>query len=454
MSKKNKKKNTQTKAKVNSNTNETNTNSNNDTNKQIKNSEDNSTKNKSIGKKILKCVGLVIAALVLVFAIFLGWLTATEYKPADVEKVEVDSTYGSQHLLTEGDEFTIMTWNIGYGCLGDNADFFMDGGKGVMTATRERRDVNIAGLKGTIVAHEPDVIFFQEIDRDSRRSYNKDELIELSVGLSELIDQKQPESDLLDLEEFSAAKGADVNIDVVNGDDEASGDEMLGNGYTTSFAYNYKANYVPYPIPDCMGKVNSGISTFSKFDVTDAERISLPCPFSWPIRTINLKRCLLVNRIPVVNSDEKETGKELVLVNLHLEAYDDGEGKKAQTEQLRAFLQSEYDKGNYVIAGGDFNQTFSTVDDSMYPEQDGKWHAGEIDTSVFGNNFQFEMDNSKPTCRSLDQPYKVEDKDSFQYYMIDGFIVSDNIEVSETKTIGTLFAPSDHNPVEMRVKLK
>ena len=314
--------------------------------------------------------------------------------------------------------------------------------------------MNIAGLKGTIVSKEPDIIFFQEVDRDSKRSYNKDELLELSVGLSELLDQNNANDILNDLEEYSATKGTDVNIEIVGGDNKSGDSDKLGNGYSTSFAYNYKAEYVPYPIPQCLGKVNSGIATFSKFNVEDAERISLPCPFKWPVKTINLKRCLLVNRIPVVDEDEKETGKELVLVNLHLEAYDGGENKAAQTEQLREFLQSEYDKGNYVIAGGDFNQAFSNVDLSMYPEKEGNWHCGLIETSDFGNNFQCEMDNSKPTCRLLDQPYQGADKDSFQYYMIDGFIVSDNIEVSETKTIGTFFAPSDHNPVLMNVKLK
>ena len=405
-------------------------------------------------KKVLKWIGIFVGAILLVGIIFLIWLTAVEYKPADTEKVEVDSTYGSQKLLYEGDEFSLMTWNIGYGCLGDNADFFLDGGKGVMTATQERREVNIAGLKGTIVSKEPDIIFFQEVDRDSKRSYNKDELLELSVGLSELLDQNNANDILNDLEEYSATKGTDVNIEIVGGDNKSGDSDKLGNGYSTSFAYNYKAEYVPYPIPQCLGKVNSGIATFSKFNVEDAERISLPCPFKWPVKTINLKRCLLVNRIPVVDEDEKETGKELVLVNLHLEAYDGGENKAAQTEQLREFLQSEYDKGNYVIAGGDFNQAFSNVDLSMYPEKEGNWHCGLIETSDFGNNFQCEMDNSKPTCRLLDQPYQGADKDSFQYYMIDGFIVSDNIEVGETKTIGTFFAPSDHNPVLMNVKLK
>ena len=88
-----------------------------------------------------------------------------------------------------------------------------------------------------------------------------------------------------------------------------------------------------------------------------AQRQSLPVPFKWPIRVANLKRCLLVERFTVADS-----GRELVLINLHLEAYDDGEGKAAQTKMLREFLQAEYEKGNYVIAGGDFNQTFPGPD--------------------------------------------------------------------------------------------
>lgn len=99
--------------------------------------------------------------------------------------------------------------------------------------------------------------------------------------------------------------------------------------------------------------VNSGLLTTTVYDIDSAERISLPCPFNWPVSTANLKRCLLVSYLPISGTSSK-----LVIVNLHLEAYDDGEGKIAQTKQLREFIQSEYEKGNYVIAGGDFNQIF------------------------------------------------------------------------------------------------
>ena len=63
------------------------------------------------------------------------------------------------------------------------------------------------------------------------------------------------------------------------------------------------------------------------------------------------------------------------------------------------------------------------------------------------------MDNSTPTCRSLDRPYDPDDK-SFQYYMIDGFIVSDNVNVEKIQTLDCGFKNSDHNPVFMTFSLR
>ena len=53
----------------------------------------------------------------------------------------------------------------------------------------------------------------------------------------------------------------------------------------------------------------------------------------------NLKRCLLIERLPIENSD-----KELVLINLHLEAYDEGEGKAKQTAIVKSREQIRIEK--------------------------------------------------------------------------------------------------------------
>ena len=153
-----------------------------------------------------------------------------------------------------------------------------------------------------------------------------------------------------------------------------------------------------------------------------------------------------MNRTPIEGSD-----KEFVTINLHLEAYDDGEGTAKQLAQLMDIMKEEYEKGNYVIAGGDFNQTFSTVDLSKYPKLN-DWVCPVINAEDYPN-FSFNMDESTPTCRSLYKTYYDSDKANHQYYMIDGFITSNNIAVKQIETIDLDFKNTDHNPVVMSVSL-
>ena len=352
-------------------------------------------------KTILKILGWILGVLVLVVAVALVVCTIAEYRPADVETVIPEQQ--AEAVLETGKPLTIVSWNCGYGALGDNAEFFMDGGTSVYTADKERVTSNLDGIREKLQALSPDFIILQEVDINSSRSYGIDERTVLR----------------------DAAPGA-----------------------AEAFAYNFNSLYIPYPLPP-IGHVEGGLYTLSAAQPRTAERISLPVPFSWPVRLLNLKRCLLVSRYPV-----KGTDKELVLVNLHLEAYDSGEGKEAQTRQLVTFMQEEYAKGNYVIAGGDFNQRFSNVDQSAYPVYKTTWQPGVINAEDFGSDFSLLMDNSAPTCRSLDRPLAGDSLEDFQFYLIDGFIVSANVTADAVETMDFGFTCSDHNPVRMTFTLE
>lgn len=359
-------------------------------------------------KNVLKVIGACLLIALFAVVTVIGYLTVDEYKPENIEDIEIEGKAGE--AISTGQENIMMSWNIGYGALGDNADFFMDGGKKVYTADENRVMENLSEIAGAIDSVDPDILFLQEVDRSSSRSYLIDEF-------EVLIDK------------------VDSNV----------------ASHQNAFAYNFNVAFVPLPIPP-IGRAHAGIGYLSTYETTSAKRYSLPCPFSWPLRTFNLKRCLEVVRTPVKGSD-----KELVMINLHLEAYDEGEGKIAQTNMLRDIMMEEVAAGNYVIVAGDYNQTFSNVDISAYPLLEGMWQAGTIDTSSFGDEFSFYTDNSVPTCRSLDRALTdAADKDPqhFQYYVIDGFIVSSNVQVNEVKTIDLGFRSSDHNPVIMKFSLK
>lgn len=189
-----------------------------------------------------------------------------------------------RETLDPGQSVSVVTWNAGYGGLSKQADFFMDGGDGVRTVSHDGVLANLAGIEDELAALDSDFIFLQEVDQDSERTYGINERARIATA-------------------FAPA-------------------------YASAYALNYDVAYVPYPLPP-IGAVESGIMTLSRMQPSSAERVQLPCPFSWPVRLGNLKRCLLVERVPVQGGTA-----ELVLVNLHLEAYDDGEGKAAQTAQL------------------------------------------------------------------------------------------------------------------------
>lgn len=343
----------------------------------------------------LKILLGIAAALLLCFALLVFYLTVTEYHPADRQAAE-HLCIREGNTVAAGESMTIYSWNIGYAGLGASTDFFMDGGSHV-NPTSEEVEQNLDAIRSFISAHQADAWLLQEVDVNSARTGYKNEL-------------------------------------------EAIADVCAGS---FALAYNYRCDFVPIPLPP-IGRMESGIATLTAHCVNGTpERIALPCPFSWPVSIANLKRCLLVTRLAVEGSE-----REVVLVNLHLEAYDDGQGKIAQTRLLMEFLQQEYEKGNYVIAGGDFNQVFPGVLE-RYPVSGDVWAPGILAESDLPDGFQYAFDGERASCRLLNHPFN----ENSQLYVIDGFIVSPNVQVDRVETVDLSFANSDHNPVQLQITL-
>lgn len=348
-------------------------------------------------KILLKLLGILVALVLLAAAGLVGYLSLTEYKPAPVKALPVTEAALKEEPAV-GDLLTVVSFNTGYAGLDRTQDFFMDGGKNVRPGSEEEVRGNLSNMLGVLDGLDAQIILLQEVDEDSARSYG--------------INQKE-----------YYRRGLAMNA---------------------AMAYNYQCAFVPFPWPP-IGRVSSGLVTLTELNVQSAERISLPVPFDWPVRAANLKRCLLVERVPV-----KDTDKELVIINLHLEAYDDGEGKLAQTRQLVELLQAEVEAGNYVIAGGDFNQTFPDAPAMPAVEPDG-WQPGLM--AELPEGLRYVYDAATPTCRRLSKPY-TGDRNKTQFYVIDGFILSDNLKVNHVETIDLNFLSSDHNPVLLQLTLQ
>lgn len=355
-------------------------------------------------KNFTKSFLIVILVILLGIAGLLGWLTMTEFSPNPIEPLEPLSNQAAAVLPQEA-SLDLLSWNIGYAGLGAGSDFIMDGGQNVRSADESTVRRYLKEIEAVAKSGEYDLVILQEVDTDSARAFSIDQASRLAFG-------------------------------------------------TSYHALNFSCPFVPNPktlLYDPIGKVNSGLLTSSNYRIDKAERISLPCPFTWPLRIANLKRCLLVSYLPIEGSDA-----QLVLINLHLEAYDDGEGKLAQTKQLQEFIESEYQKGNYVIAGGDFNQVFPRSLERYPNNHPDLWAPGVLEETMLPEEagWMFVSDSKTPTCRLLNQPYDPADTVNTQYYVIDGFIISPNVQLELVETLDLGFENSDHNPVHLRVVLR
>lgn len=346
--------------------------------------------------RILRPFLYILAIGIGIFLLFLGFATIDDYRPDEVTSY-VNS--GTSDELPDTAELDLLIWNIGYGGLDASMDFFYDGGE-KMRPEEEGVLGNMNGISGVLSGFTAcDFVLLQEVDKNSKRSYR--------------------------INEYDLIKD-------------------LFTDYHFSFGKNYNVAFVPIPLKEPMGKVESGLMTLSKYSPSSVERYSFPGNYPWPMKLFMLDRCFLVNRFGTTN------GNELVVVNTHNSAYDDGSLRALQMSYLRTFLLDEYRKGNHVIVGGDWNQTphgfapelpshlFDTVNltyvEADYPAPDWTWA----------------FDPLLPTNRRVSAPY---DRNTSLTTVIDYFLLSPNVLMEEVETIDLDFEFSDHQPVRIRVRL-
>lgn len=343
----------------------------------------------------MRVILYVISTLAILFLLALLVLSIKDYKP---EKTKVINKAENHNPLSQ-DTFKLITWNIGYSGLGKEMSFFYDGGNEVR-ATKERTQENLDKIKYYLKQNQHiDFLLLQEVDKASRRSYYINQLKELRNNLEK------------------------------------------HKGY---FALNYKVPYVPVPLFKSLGKVAGGLATFTAHNPFKIVRHQFPGQYTWPKNLFMLDRCFLVCRYKL------ENGNDLLVINTHNSAYDNGTLKEKEMNALKQFITKEYNAGNYVIVGGDWNQ---------FPPEIGKTEksnqlyniskAKTIAKDFLAEKWQWAYDPKIPTNRSLDKPLNP----WTDMTIIDFFLLSPNIQLIKVKTKDLKFENSDHQPVHLEVVL-
>ena len=364
-------------------------------------------------KRGLKIAGIsvliAVSLVVLILLSYVAYLAVGYYRIADNLSVSVENNKTAE--VTIGEEYTISTYNIGFGAYTQDFDFFMD--SGVMkdgtevTGTRARANSKesveraVSGAIEEILSLQTDFSFFQEVDKSADRSY--------------------------EVNEFEMIKNAFAD-------------------YSSSYSSNMHTGFLCYPLNDPIGQTESGIVTLSKYNISSATRRSFPIDEGFINKFFDLDRCFQINRLKVANSE-----KELVLINLHLSAYDEGGKIRAkQLEMLFELIEKEYEKGNYVICGGDWNHDIADSLTYFESEQKVPLWVQKITDGEVPEHFSFAKTLNAPTCRAAEMAYE---KGVNYTVVIDGFLISDNIELISVENIDTDFEFSDHNPVCMKFVL-
>ena len=168
--------------------------------------------------KIIRPLLYIILTLVGAFLLFLLYATIDDYKP---DEFIVQSIECEPHIISDSLQIELLIWNIGYAGLDASMDFFYDGGE-QMRPSKEGVISNMDGITSTLAPYIGfDFILLQEVDQDSRRSYHLNEFQEIN-------------------DQFK--------------------------GYYSSFGMNYNVGFVPIPVTEPMGKVQSGLMTRNPAD--------------------------------------------------------------------------------------------------------------------------------------------------------------------------------------------
>ena len=324
---------------------------------------------KSIFRVVLRILLLVVGLA----TVFFFWASSPTMDEAEYAKI---ITHNYDTTIDNDSVYSIVTYNIGYlsGMTNNRA----------IAKPKELFDGNLKKVVTEVKKVNPDIIALQEVDYNAARSYE------------------------------------------VNQEEEIA---KLGYNYVAR-GVNWDEHYVPYPYwPPSMhfGKIVSGQSILSKYELKDYQRIVLERVADNPF----YRDALYLDRLVQVTKVALE-GKEVVVINLHLEAFD----KPTRVRQFEYVLSlfNKYMKEYPTILLGDFNSKArdnKAIIQKMF-EMDGVGNAA------------FLTENPENTFDTKDPVERID-------YI---FYTENTIEYVDGSVLSEFGEASDHFPVEMKFRLK
>lgn len=292
---------------------------------------------------VLKLILTVLGSLALAVAVFYAWATAGSYPEANYTAVVNYETEASAPVPSNS--LTLVSYNIGYlsGLTNNQA----------VERSKQLFDDNLSAAIAALQPLNADIIAFQEIDLDSKRSYGVNQVDALASAL-----------------DFP----------------------------TAGLAINWNKNYVPFPywpISAHFGKIVSGQAVLSRHPIVKNQRMVLEKVASRPFfyNAVYLDRLAQVTQLQL-------QGRSIIVINIHLEAFDTPT-RLNQTRAVRELAES-YAQEFPVLVVGDFNSAVNR------PEEGERSIAIMTESELFTSAIPQDQWANQPTFPSEPPEHKLD----------------------------------------------
>ncbi len=340
-------------------------------------------------KKFLTVLGLTILALAIWVAAFLFANHSVNAKSGDVVQRPRDG------LPQAGQTLEVLNWNLGYGGLGAGSDFIADGGTHFLPPSRRDVVQNVAGIEAFLALQTgADVVLIQEIARGSALNY----WIDLKARVDNVFRER-----------------------------------------SSLYFSDFKTRLAPWPL-----HIQNGQVIYSRRAVESADLVALLAEDNG-IAGVRRRYASTVARIPIEGA---EAGWTVAVV--HLAAFDeDAAVRTRQLHELLAWAEGEYQRGQHVVLGGDWNFQIAETDFPHTTTEEFLFWLFPFPQDALPEGWRIAADANIPSVRTNERPFVPGENYTT---VIDGFIVSPNVAVGEVGGFDLGFAHSDHQPVLARFR--
>lgn len=285
---------------------------------------------------------------------------------------------------------TLLQWNVGYAGLGKDADFKADGGKRILPPSKQSVDRNLGGITNRLKSLEADIYLFQELARPGMLTYGRDVVAQVGAAL--------PGTLMM----FSA--------DIDHG----------------------------------LPRLKHGLGVASRVGLEGQKLVRLP-------DEPKLMAGFVARRYHVQVLDLRVENEPWTLIHLHLSAFDSGSVRDAQFQAVLKLAEEAYGRGHHVVVLGDWNMRFAPTQFPYTADPAAQFWIRDLPRSQIPSGWHLVFDPRTPSVRTNEQAYVAGRNYTT---IIDGALVSPDVEVVSVTTSDTGFVDTDHQPVRYVLRAK